>query len=186
MPCFLCIQKLLRSFSSTQSKKNSYNENKIIIIMKTENTGYMAWIKFRCISVANAGLDQKRSLFKSCEQLNERFGEAHCLMIVRTGINKNLSTEAIFDADEVLMKGIENIVSLQLWPPISGLHLPLGLTPQFHCSSIYKLSGKIPLHDLWKGQNCYIAGKLSVPIFIYTRGATFLKKQTASIDSITN
>ena len=34
-------------------------------------------------------------------------------MIVRSGINKNLSIEAIFDPEEVPMKGMENIVTLQ-------------------------------------------------------------------------
>ena len=34
-------------------------------------------------------------------------------MIVRTGINKNLSIEAIFEAEKVPMKGMENIVTLK-------------------------------------------------------------------------
>ena len=65
------------------------------------------------MSIENTCLDQKSSLSKSCEQPDERSGDGHCLMIVRTGINKNLSIEAIFEAEKVPMKGMENIVTLQ-------------------------------------------------------------------------
>ena len=36
-------------------------------------------------------------LFQKGEYGNERFGKVHCLMIVHSGINKNLSNEAIYD-----------------------------------------------------------------------------------------
>ena len=39
---------------------------------------------------------RKKPLSEKCEYANERFGKAHCLMLVHSGINKNLSNEAIF------------------------------------------------------------------------------------------
>ena len=47
-------------------------------------------------------------LFQKGQYGNERFGKAHCLIIVHSGINKNLSNEAIFDSYDLWMKGMEN------------------------------------------------------------------------------
>ena len=52
-------------------------------------------------------LGQKKSLSEKCEYTNEWFGKAHCLMMVHSGINKNLFNEAISDTD-VSIKGMEN------------------------------------------------------------------------------
>lgn len=41
---------------------------------------------------------QKKSLFEKCEYANEQFGKAHCLILLHSGRNRNLSNEAIFDS----------------------------------------------------------------------------------------
>ena len=58
--------------------------------------------------VSNWCLGQKKSLSEKCEYANDQFCKAHCLMIVHSKINKNLSNEAIFDTYDVSMKGMEN------------------------------------------------------------------------------
>ena len=58
--------------------------------------------------VSNWCLGQKKSLSEKCKYTNEQFDKAHCLMIVHSGINTNLSNEAIFDTYDVSMKGMKN------------------------------------------------------------------------------
>ena len=107
---FLGIQKLLSSSSSTQFKK-------ILTIKKPEENNYKNKQKtlvveyrkkYRYMLVSNWCLDKKKLLSEKCEYANEQFGKAHCLMIVHSGINKNLLNEDIFDTYDVSVKGMEN------------------------------------------------------------------------------
>ena len=58
--------------------------------------------------VSNWCQRQKKSLSEKCEYANELVGKLYCLMIVQSGINKNLSNEAIFDTYDVSIKGMLN------------------------------------------------------------------------------
>ena len=53
-------------------------------------------------------IGEKMSLMEKDLYPNQTFGKAHCLMVVHSGINKNLSNEAIFENYDVSMKGMES------------------------------------------------------------------------------
>ena len=106
----LGIHKVLSNSSSTQSKKiltmkkseENNHENK----QRTLVVGYGK--KYRYMLDSNWHLGQKKSLSEKCENTNDQFGKAHCLMILHSGINKKLSNKANLDTYNVSMKGMEN------------------------------------------------------------------------------